>query len=115
MTELMPRPRDGMRIVEGREPLAPRLPARVRKAIDRESAYGLANAARAQAVGFVAEARVEAAELVAERTMLGLDRLHRVEAALSKSDPLKAERCNGLVEDFLLIARSELRRLPREF
>jgi hypothetical protein len=114
-SELIPRPRDGMRTVEGRDPLAPRLPVKVKKAIDRESAWGLANAARAQAVGFVAESRVEAAELVTERTMLGLDRLHRVEAALSKQDPLKAERYNGLVEDFLLIARCELRNMTREF
>ena len=81
-SDLIPRPRDGMRTVEGRDPLAPRLPVRVKKAIDRESAWGLANAARAQAVGFVAEARVEAAELATERTMLGLDRLHRVESEL---------------------------------
>jgi hypothetical protein len=113
--QLMPRPRDGMRIVEGRDPLAPRLPIRVKKAIDRESAWGLTNAARAQAVGFVAEARVEAAELVTERTMLGLDRLHRVEAALAKQDPVRAERYDGLVEDFLMIARCELRNMTREF
>jgi hypothetical protein len=104
-----------MRTVEGRNPLAPRLPMKVKKAIDRESAWGLTNAARAQAVGFVAEARVEAAELVTERTMLGLDRLHRVEAALSKSDPLKAVQYAGLVDDYLLIARCELRRMTREF
>jgi hypothetical protein len=104
-----------MRIVEGRDPLSPRLPIKVRKAIDRESAWGLANAARAQAVGFVAEARVEAAELVTERAMLGLDRLHRVEAALSKQDPVRAERYNGLAEDFLMVARCELRNMTREF
>jgi len=104
-----------MRAVEGRDPLAPRLPMKVKKAIDRESAWGLTTAARAQAVGFVAEARVEAVEMVMERAMLGLDRLHRVEAALAKQDPLKAERYNGLVEDFLMVARCELRNMTREF
>ncbi len=111
----MPRPRDGMRIVEGRDPLAPRLPTKVRRAIDRESAWGLTNAARAQAVGFVAETRVEAVEMVTERAMFGLDRLHRVEAAMVRDDPIKAAQYAGLVDDFLMIARSELRHLPSEF
>jgi hypothetical protein len=88
---------------------------RVRRAVDRESAWGLVSAARAQAAGFAAEARVEAVELATERAMLSLDRLQRVEAAMSKADPIKAERFNGLVEDFLMVARSELRRLPRRF
>jgi hypothetical protein len=88
---------------------------KVQRAVDRESAWGLVSAARAQAASFAAEARVEAVELVTERAMLGLDRLHRVEAAMSKQDPVRAERFNGLVEDFLMVARSELRRLPREF
>lgn len=113
--QLMPRPRDGMRIVEGREPLAPNLPAKVRRAIDRESAWGLVNAARAQAAGFVAEARVEAAELATERTMLGLDRVRRVGAAIAQADPIEAEEVNGLVADFLLVSRSVIRRLPREW
>lgn len=113
--ELMPRPREAIQQLRGADPLAPRLPLKVRRAIDREAAWGLVSAARAQAVGFVADARVDAAEMVAERTMLSLDRLNRVEAAMAKADPVKAERFSGLVDDFLLIARSELRNLPREF
>lgn len=115
MGELMPRPHEASRSLRSADPLAPILPMRVRRAVDRESAWGLVNAARAHAAGFVAEARVDAAELVTERTMLGLDRLQRVEAAMAKADPIKAERFTGLVEDFLLVARSEIRRLPREF
>lgn len=115
MGELMPRPHEAMRSLRGADPLAPALPMKVRRAVDRESAWGLVSAARAQAVGFVAEARVDAAELVTERTMLGLDRLQRVEAAMAKADPIKAERFTGLVEDFLLVARNEIRRLPSEF
>jgi hypothetical protein len=113
--DLIPRPREAIQQLRGADPLAPRLPYKVRRAIDRESAWGLVSAARAQAAGFVADARVGAAELVTERAMLGLERLNQVEAAMAKADPLKAERFSGLVEDFLLVARSELRNLPREF
>jgi hypothetical protein len=83
--------------------------------VDREYAWGLTQAARAQAAGFAADARIDAVEMVTERAMLGLDRLQRVEAAMAKQDPIKAERFTGLVEDFLLVARCELRNLPREF
>jgi hypothetical protein len=75
----------------------------------------LVSAARAQAAAFAADARVEALELVTERAMLSLDRLQRVEAAMSKADPVKAERFNGYVEDFYALSRNEIRRLPREF
>lgn len=115
MGELMPRPRDAIRELRGSDPLAPRLPRAVQQAVDRESAWGLVNSARAQAVSYVASARVDAAELVTERIMVSLDRLNRVEAAMSKADPIKAERFAGLVDDFLLIARCELRDMTREF
>jgi hypothetical protein len=115
MGELMPRPREAIRELRGADPLAPRLPVRVQRSVDRESAWGLVSAARAQAAAFAAEARVEAVELVTERAMFGLDRLHRVEAAMVKDDPIKAAQYSGLVDDFLFIARSELRHLPREF
>jgi hypothetical protein len=113
MGDLMPR--EAARILRGSDPLAPRLPTKVQRAIDRESGWGLVSAARAQAAGFAAEARINAGELVAERAMLGLERLHQVEAAMAKQDPIKAERYTGLVEDFLMLARNELRRLSREF
>jgi hypothetical protein len=114
-SELIPRSTDAARLLRGADPLAPRLPFKIKRAIDRESAWGLVNAARAQAAGFVADARVDAAELVTERAMLSLDRLNHVEAAMSKQDPVRAERFSSLVDDFLLIARSEIRNLPREF
>jgi hypothetical protein len=101
--------------LRGTDPLARQLPRQVRRAVDREAAWGLTTAARAQAVGFVAEARVDAAELVTERTMLGLERLHRIEAAMAKADPIRGERFASLVDDFLLITRTDLRRLQREF
>jgi hypothetical protein len=113
--ELIPRPSEAIHQLRRADPLAPRLPLKVRRAVDRESAWGLVSAARAQAAGFVADARVDAVELVTERTMLGLDRLNRVEAAMAKIDPVNAERFAGLVDDFLMVARSEIRRLPREF
>jgi hypothetical protein len=113
--ELIPRGSDAVRVLRDADPLAPRLPYKIKHAVDRESAWGLVNAARAQAAGFVAGARIEAVELVTERAMLALDRLNHVEAAMAKQDPVKAERFSGLVDDFLLVARSEIRRLPREF
>lgn len=113
--QVMRQPREAVTLLRGGDPLAPALPRAVDKAIQRESAWALVNVARAQAVGFVADARVDAAEMVTERTMLSLDRLNRVEAAMVKADPAVAERFSGLVEDFLLIARTELRNLPREF
>lgn len=113
--QLMPRPRDAMRIVRNADPLAPQLPRAVRQAVDRESAWGLVNAARAQAAEYVAEARIEAIELAAERGMLGLDRLHRVEAALSRTDPVQADRYAAYVEAYQAITLNEIRQLPREF
>jgi hypothetical protein len=87
----------------------------VQRAVDRESAWGLASAARAQAASYLAEARIEAVEMAAERGMLGLDRLHRIEAALAKADPIKADRYAAYVETYQAIALDEIRRLPREF
>jgi hypothetical protein len=113
MGDLMPR--ESARVLSGTDPLAPRLPARVQRAIDRESGRALASAARAQAAGFVAEARIGALELVTERAMLGLARLHQIEAAMAKQDPIVAEQYAGLVDDYLMLARGELRCTREEF
>jgi hypothetical protein len=113
MGDLMPR--ESARVLQGTDPLAPRLPARVQRAIDRESGWALTSAARAQAAGFVAEARIGALELVTERTMLGLARLHRIETAIARQDPVQAEEYAELVGDFRMLARGELRRMCEEF
>ncbi len=34
---------------------------------------------------------------------------------MTKDDPIKAAQYAGLVDDFLMIARSELRHMPKEF
>lgn len=115
MSELMARPREAMRGVRDTDPLARRLPAKVQRAVDRESAWGLVGAARAQAAGYVAEARIEAAELATEVGLLCLDRLQRVETATGRADPIRAERAAGLVEEYLLVARSEVHQLRRNF
>jgi len=94
---------------------APRLPARVQRAINQEAVWGLVQAARAQAVAFATKSRIGAAERVAEEAMFRLDRLHRVEASMFRADPLQAERYNTLLNDFLMVARAEIRRLPEEF
>lgn len=95
--------------------LTPRLSSKLQRAIDREGAWGLVQAARAQAAAFTAEARIEAAELTTGRAMLGLDRLQRMEQAMTKNDPIQAERYGSLIDDFMTVARYEIRRLPEEF
>ena len=97
-----------------RDPLALRLPARVLRAIDREAAWGLTAAARAQAAGFAADALVDAVEMVTEHALAAVERLNHLEASMAKADPVKAERDTAVVDDFVVIARNELRRLPRE-
>ena len=47
--------------------------------------------------------------------MVSLDRLQRMEASMAKADPIKSDRFAGLVDDFLMIARSELRNMRGEF
>jgi hypothetical protein len=113
--ELMPRMREALNSRRRFDPLGPRLPIRVQRAVDREAAWGLAAAARAQAAGFAADARLDAEEMVTERAMVAAERLNRLEAAMAKHDPVQAERVAGLVDDFLMIARLEIRRLSKEF
>jgi hypothetical protein len=95
--------------------LAPRLPARVQRAIDREGAWGPVQAARAQAVAFAVESRIEAAKLATVNAMLGLDQLHRLESAMTKDDPIQAVRYDSFVEEFMLAARQQIRQMPKEF
>jgi hypothetical protein len=113
--ELMPSPRDAMHQLRGTNPLARRLPKEVRQARNRIAAKGFLGGVQAQAAEFVTEARIDAVEQVTERTMIALERLGHVEASMVRGDPIRAERFAGLVDDFLLIARTELRRLPDEF
>ena len=115
MSGLVPRPQAWDLAQPSHDVIPPRLSYRVQRTINEEAASALVRAARAQGAGFVAEARVEAAEAVAARAMRGLDWLHRVESAMTKNDPIQAERYSALVEDFLLVSRTELRRLPKEF
>jgi hypothetical protein len=91
------------------------LPAKMQRAVEREGAWGLIQAARAYVVAFVVKGRIRAAELVVARAMLGLDRLHCVEAALIKDNPIQAARYDSLVEDFVRVSRHEIRQMPREF
>lgn len=113
--EVVPRLHEAELIMRGLDPLAPPLPRAVDKALGRIGARALAQAAEAQAVGYVTAERIDAAELVVERAMLGRDRLLRLKAVMAKADPIEAEGFTDLVEDFQLIARSLIRRLPREF
>lgn len=115
MSGLVPQPQARLLAQPSHDILPQRLPYRVQRAIDQEAARALVQAARAQSAGFTATARIEAAELVTARAMNGLDWLHRIESAMTKNDPIQAERYSSLVEDFLLVARTEVRRLSKEF
>ena len=115
MSNIIPRLQDRELTRQSHDILPPRLPSRVQRAIDQEAARSLVQTARAQGAGLTAAARIEAAELVTARAMHGLDWLHRVESAMTKNDPVQAERYSALVEDFLLVARTEVRRLSKEF
>lgn len=103
MTDLVPR---GIDAVAGRrdaELWGPRLPRTVQRAVDMQSARGLVGAARVQAASFVAQVAIHNLEL-----------LSHYEATASASDPVAASRYTGIVEDFLLVARSEMRRMARD-
>ena len=115
MNELVPRPQDGMRVLRSSDPLAPRLPAKVRRAIDRESAWGIVTAARAQAAGMVVTARIDAAEMAVDGAMLGTERLTLLEASLAKQDPIRAERYSRFVDDFAMFARGQIHDMRRMF
>ncbi len=80
-----------------------RAPRDVQRAVDAESARGLIGAAHVQAASFVAHV-----------SMINLDTLSRMEATAAATDPVVASRYSGIVEDFLLVARCELRRMARE-
>lgn len=95
-----------------REPAPPRSRS-LERAVGRDLAYGVRGSARAQAVGYRAAARVETAELVTERAMIGLDRLNRVKCALQPADPIEAAAYDSLIRDFVLVSRTELRRLTK--
>lgn len=88
--------------VEDTDLVSTRLPKAVVRAVDAESARGLARAARVRAAGFVPETVLAEVEL-----------LSRMEAVVAKGDPIAAERVSGIVEDFVHVARTELRRMGR--
>ena len=97
------------------DPFAPALPKAVQRAMQRTGGWALANAAHAQAVGYVTASRIEAMEVAAEQALLSLDRVSRLEAAVAKRDPVNAERAAGFIEDFVFVARHEIRAMSREF
>ena len=115
MNEPVPRNQSGALYRQSHDIQPTRQAARVERAIRREGEWGIVQGSRAQVVAYVEDARIEAVEVVVTRAMLGLDRLHRVEAALAKDNPIQAARYDSLVEDYLAVARHEIRRMPQEF
>lgn len=81
-----------------------RLPKGVQRMVDAEAARGLARAQRVNAAGFAAQA-----------ALTNLDMLGLMESAIARRDPVSAERAGAIVEDFLFVARIELRRMAQGF
>lgn len=77
-----------------------RLPRSVQAAVDEEAAHGL-----------VAVTRIRTAAWVAEEAMLRTQILEGLEQHLAAEDPVAADRYARYVEDFVLVARTTLRRL----
>jgi hypothetical protein len=65
----------------------------------------------AAAEGLVAAAYVQAAAWVAQNGMARTAMLCAQEQRLAAADPLVADRYAGFVDDFVAIARNELRRM----
>lgn len=113
--EVVPRPQEAAPVLRGADPLAPALPKRVERAIQRESARGLVGATRAQAAAFVAEARLEAGEQATVQGMVSFNRVEQVEAALIGDDPIRAARLAGYVEGYYALSQGVLHQMTREF
>lgn len=58
---------------------------------------------------------VHNAAFVTQVAMIELDSLSRFEAAAAAADPIQAQRYAGLVDDFLLVAKVELRKMAGGF
>lgn len=114
MSTLMPRDDQSLSL-DRSGPLDAKRPKQLVRAVNRQIARGIEGAARAQAAGYVANAQLEATELVTEQAMLGLHRLHQVKQALGPADPVEADDYNSLIRDYTLIARTTIRNLPREW
>ncbi len=104
MTSLVPR--DGYRPAGIRDVdlASTRLPKGTQRMVDAETARGLARAQRVNAAGFVAQA-----------AMANLDMLGLLEASIARRDPVSAERAAVIIEDFMFVARVELRHMAQGF
>lgn len=104
MSELVP--------ARGYQPAVPRdlglasarLPRSVQRIVDAEIANGLARAQRINMVG-----------LAAKTAMQNLDELGYLEAAIAQRDPLHADRAAGIISDFTMVARLEVRSMAPKF
>ena len=59
--------------------------------------------------------RVHNAAFVTQVAMIDLESLSRFEAVAAAADPIQAQRYAGLVDDFLLVAKVELRKMAGGF
>jgi hypothetical protein len=100
MTELVPRRSNFLTSLRDADLVSPPLPRAAERAIAAEASRGLVRAARVQAAGYVAATALTQLEL-----------LGHVEAAVAKRDPVSAERAAGFIDDFVFVARHELRKM----
>lgn len=75
----------------------------------------IVGAARAEAVGYVAATQIGVAEFAVHCGMESLNRLHQHESAVTRNDPIQAERVSGYIEDFMMVSRHVIRDLPRRW
>ena len=76
---------------------------------------GIIDVAKADVAAQMAIKHNEVVEMVARHGMQAMDSLLRDEAALTRSDPLQADRYNGFISDAELLMRLNLRNLPRSW
>ena len=91
--------------------LVPREYAAERLPVSRPPRWVQRMADDAAAEGLVAAARLQAAAWVAQDGMMRTAMLSAQEQRLMAADPLVADRYAGFVDDFVAVARNELRRM----
>jgi len=108
-------PRDAVRSMRGADPLAPSYPRAVEAAINRESAWALANVARAQAVELVTGTRIQAVEYAIGVAMDSHERISRLEERARSEDPVRADQIAGYRNAFYTMSQGLISHMPYEF
>lgn len=91
--------------------LLPRIPRRVRKAIDVQIGRGLVRAARAQADTYAAHTRVEGASYVARTGMNRVAELSAEEVRYCAQTPMAEARYRAIADSFASLVTDEVIKL----